>query len=1321
MLASLHRAQAVLVLLVQAQPALVTQAVGRRRGGVLVHVLALHVLGTARLGGVGGVGAGGRGGLAFVGQTRQHDEVAGLAHGLVQVVRGRQGVVAGMAGGILHVRLQGLGLVVEVGVDPVVDRLADMLQRRRPDVLIRVAHDLGAIGEQHLEGRRVAGGLVGAGAVGQELPVAVLVGPIETGAGHVLVAVLVEELLVVVGNRQGLVGRQRQVRIVRAQTVLGQIVATGEIFQHILGEGPVAAPHALLLLGCLGTHEDGQVAVGVGPGAVDHELLDAGRFGGLTVAGNVALGLGRRLSARADVASILVLAGNDFHVAGEELGVIVVQHVQLHQVLRGGLGARRALGHGGHRRVQLVDVGRHGVGRGLLLLGGHGLALVQLERVGHGHDLVVLLAGESGVLEAAVAAGGLAGHLLPVADAGLVVPVAHEPHDGALDALLFLVHEAVGVHIVPHVAVDEHRQLLGEAGVEGALVVHAVGQVVVGLQVADRVRARQDAAGEVGVVGDLLGHDGVHLVDLLVLGVDVVGQRGLEGGEVGVVAGAGALHMEAAGHVLAGVVHHLDGVAGQVRGGRREGRIAGGELGLARLIGGHHVGIGLDGFHLAGGQRDDLGGRELADHADRHGALLQGHQVGGGKRRAVGVGHAVGLEHLVDVLARSGRMVDLAAHEHVARQVVEVIDTLGVGVGPQLVILDDEAAADIAAPVGAFRAGLVVVLGVHMGRRARLLAADLANRGMGVVEVVLPLKLGVLAHIGAAAVAQAVAVGVGMGLLAQHLVAVGAGDGVDVGILVGVGAVVQVQAVAAAVAAAVAIAVGAGLVGRRGGASLGVARPVVGAVLVARIGLVLVGAGLLTRVGHLGALAVGEALGLLGGGQCHPRQREAAHGRLGHDAGARILAGVVGGFLAGTRLYGARVLGIGRLARVLRVGRVRILRLDRGLGHLDVLAVLVLAAAVEVGVLHPVAGVLQLAHAGLVQGVVVVGAAGANQVHLVVGAGHHVAAAGFHQMQLAVRVVVVGPVAVEEEDVVVLVFQQLVAVVVGGHEVVLGQDDAQALDALLGLVAVVGVDTVVRGIGLVLAVVVLVVPRLTHQARAVGRHEAGVHGVLVLADGEVVIEGAGHRLRRRTAVGVDSLVLLGPAVGGALVRPAGAIGQAGQHDAPGGVVLRDLALDGLALLDGARAVGVNLVGGLDVLLIEEHRVVVGLVAAPHVGHAVGVGVRVLLLGRHHGLDAGVHHIVGGGLGLEGGHEQRGHAVGGLLAVHFHRVGGERVLVLLRCRVPCAHGRGQLIEQVVTGHVVQLGRTVLGERLQVLVVTGQHGHLAVAQVSGVRHR
>ena len=60
-------------------------------------------------------------------------------------------------------------------------------------------------------------------------------------------------------------------------------------------------------------------------------------------------------------------------------------------------------------------------------------------------------------------------------------------------------------------------------------------------------------------------------------------------------------------------------------------------------------------------------------------------------------------------------------------------------------------------------------------------------------------------------------------------------------------------------------------------------------------------------------------------------------------------------------------------------------------------------------------------------------------------------------MQLAVRVIVVGPVAVEEEDVVVLVFQQLVAVVVvGGHEVVLGQDDAQALDALLGLVVGAG-------------------------------------------------------------------------------------------------------------------------------------------------------------------------------------------------------------------------------------------------------------------------
>ena len=37
---------------------------------------------------------------------------------------------------------------------------------------------------------------------------------------------------------------------------------------------------------------------------------------------------------------------------------------------------------------------------------------------------------------------------------------------------------------------------------------------------------------------------------------------------------------------------------------------------------------------------------------------------------------------------------------------------------------------------------------------------------------------------------------------------------------------------------------------------------------------------------------------------------------------------------------------------------------------------------------------------GFVQGIVVVGAAGANQVHLVVGAGHHVAAARLHQMQL---------------------------------------------------------------------------------------------------------------------------------------------------------------------------------------------------------------------------------------------------------------------------------------------------------------------------------
>ena len=694
MAAILHRAQAVLVLLVQAQTALIAQAVCRRGDGILVHVVAAHVLVAARLGGVGGVGAGGRGGLGAIGQTGQHDEVAGLRQSRVQVVRGRQGVVAVVAGGIFHVRRQGLGLVVEVGVDPVVVLGADVLQRGRPHVLIRVAHDFGAVGEQHLEGGGIGRGLVQAGAIGQELPVAVLVGHVEAGAGHVLVAVLIEELLVVIGHVQRLSGSQRQIRVVRAQAVLGQVVAAGQILQHILSEGPVAAPHALLVLRRLGAHEDGQVALGVGPSAVDDQLLDAGRLVAVAsaAASGIVVGLSRRLAAIAGVVGIAgivgvigivgILAGHDLHVAGEELGVVVVQHVQLHEVLRGRLGALGALGHGRHGRVQLADVGHHGVGRGLLLLGGHGLALVQLERVGHGHDLVVLLAGEPGVLEAAVAAGGLAGHLLPVADAGLVVPIAHESHDGALDAILFLVHEAVGVHIVPDVAVDEHRQLLGEAGVEGALVVHAVGQVVVGLQVADRVGARQDAAVQIGVVGDLLGHNGVDLVDLLVLGVDVVGQRGLEGGEVGVVAGTGAFHVEAAGHVLAGVVHHLDGVAGQVRSGRREGRVGDLKLGLARLEGGHHVGIGLDGLHLAGGQRDDLGGRELANHTDRHGALLQGHQIGGGKRRSVGVGHTVGLVHLADVLARSGRMIDLAAHEHVARQVVEVVDALGVGVGP---------------------------------------------------------------------------------------------------------------------------------------------------------------------------------------------------------------------------------------------------------------------------------------------------------------------------------------------------------------------------------------------------------------------------------------------------------------------------------------------------------------------------------------------------------------------------------------------------------------------------------------------------------------
>ena len=82
------------------------------------------------------VGTGGVRRLGGGGRAAQDNEVAGLLARLFQ--KRRQHEVAGMQL-ILHIRPQALGVVVEVGVHPIVHCIVHMLQRRRPHIGIRVA------------------------------------------------------------------------------------------------------------------------------------------------------------------------------------------------------------------------------------------------------------------------------------------------------------------------------------------------------------------------------------------------------------------------------------------------------------------------------------------------------------------------------------------------------------------------------------------------------------------------------------------------------------------------------------------------------------------------------------------------------------------------------------------------------------------------------------------------------------------------------------------------------------------------------------------------------------------------------------------------------------------------------------------------------------------------------------------------------------------------------------------------------------------------------------------------------------------------------
>ena len=442
--------------------------------GFLGHVPVVDVgtRGVRRLGGGGG--------------AAQDDEVAGLLARLFQ--KRRQDEVPSMQL-ILHVRPQTLGIVVEVGVHPIVHRIVHMLQRRRPHIGVGVAHDLGLVGEQYLE--RLAERLVVAGAVGHEVPVAVLVGHIEGGARHVGeighgLAHPAGSLLVLASEVQGLVGGQRLIGV-PAEAVAREVVGARQLHGIVLAERPVATPDATL-----------------GRGRVLVDERDA-FFEGVV-----------------DLVLASVVEGRPHGTS-----VLGLQNIQLPE----GLAVSRSLLLGATLRERLelglytTDEIKHSTGsllQGSALFFGY-LFIFFAPRFGHVLDCLVLLLRETGVGPAALAERGL-----PVAGAGLVVPVALQADDGAGNALLALLHDAVGVGVVPDVAVDEHRHPLGEAGVEGALVVHTVGQVVVVLTVGDRVGRRENAGVQIGILVNLLGHDRIDLGGFAVV-VHVVGQLRVEG------------------------------------------------------------------------------------------------------------------------------------------------------------------------------------------------------------------------------------------------------------------------------------------------------------------------------------------------------------------------------------------------------------------------------------------------------------------------------------------------------------------------------------------------------------------------------------------------------------------------------------------------------------------------------------------------------------------------------------------------------------------------------------------------------------------------
>ena len=191
------------ILLMQAIAALVAEAVSAVGHGTVLALSEqiLMLAGVGRIDGLDGlnrlfgllgripvvdVGTGGVRRLGGGGRAAQDNEVAGLLARLFQ--KRRQHEVAGMQL-ILHIRPQALGVVVEVGVHPIVHCIVHMLQRRRPHIGIRVAHDLGLVGEQNLE--RLAQCLMLAGTIGHEFPVAILVSHVERAARRIGIARLI--------------------------------------------------------------------------------------------------------------------------------------------------------------------------------------------------------------------------------------------------------------------------------------------------------------------------------------------------------------------------------------------------------------------------------------------------------------------------------------------------------------------------------------------------------------------------------------------------------------------------------------------------------------------------------------------------------------------------------------------------------------------------------------------------------------------------------------------------------------------------------------------------------------------------------------------------------------------------------------------------------------------------------------------------------------------------------------------------------------------------------------------------------------------------